>query len=160
MHINPFVCMALSTFYLTAQGQSSNEVRPEPGYHYYLVVNHADDKIIVSMNQAVIYGRETYGDPAFNDRIDITDKLQKTVNTGYVNRMVVSGWNNASEIQGPWPFTYNQINPWHFQYHVERVNDQTGQVEILVNVDVRDEGPKIKCPGYWVGPWVHEIVKY
>jgi hypothetical protein len=140
---------------------SSIDIQSKEQYRYYLVVNHSDDQLIVKINDAEVYNKQTSNDPKFEDRKEITSFLQKSKLTTYVNKVIVEAHNG--------PTVFNdfgrifdrelQHNPWHCKYRIEKVNMANGQVEVLVDKDASGPSPNQTGPGYKAGSWTHEIVK-
>jgi hypothetical protein len=85
-----------------------------------LVINNADNELIVYLNAEQVYNRKTEGDPIFNDFVDLTGKLKHGhnsfvilgVNWGgpahYVGQLTLDGKVLLSMTFGP-PSTPNGV---------------------------------------------------
>ncbi|HRI33382.1 MAG TPA: hypothetical protein PLD02_06490 [Saprospiraceae bacterium] len=101
---------------------------------YLVIINNADNQIIVDVNNKTVYSRSE-GGQGFSDLVDITNNLY---NSPRVNMIQVVGINAASSTSGP-------ANPYHFKYSIikritDTVNPANNTSVTIVNVDTSGPG--------------------
>ena len=101
-----------------------------------LIVNNADDRLKVWVNDGLIYdsGENPY-DTSLDIRVDFTDKLQPGNNI-----VKVEGWNLTGH---PDP----KGNPWHFKYKIY------WDGRYIIDVNERSPGPE----SGWVYKKMHRV---
>lgn len=117
--------------------------------------------MVIKVNNGVARIIETSHDRGLNERIEITSLLQKSSLTGYVNTIIIEGWNGPTEWQGAGLNTWLQENPWHFKFYIEKVDTKTGKTEFVI-APQNFYGPtprkEHKHP-YLAGSWKYDIIK-
>jgi hypothetical protein len=80
---------------------------------YVLVITRCDNKLVVTVNGEEIFNKYFDFNPALNERVDFTSRLQ---GRGFENKIVVSGYNGPTPIS---PRTNRpRANPYAFHYQI------------------------------------------